>query len=234
MNRLVVLFAALCTGAVARADVTPPAGKKIVPVTTVVETAEDCPDYAFFEVSYSALPGGAPQGGRARTVTLHFFAPGTSIQATGTAHSGGVLYAIPRSNAERISGWQDFAVRTAKQIPMKHLAVPISDERWAVLAQAVNQGEVPGSSWLPFGTTAELPTNDPRETITVTYRIARTSAGIEFLHPDEMPQELRRVKHRDIEWEDELSWRWVVVGGLVAIALLLAGRAYVRRGFPRA
>jgi|GEM_PF-5873635 len=233
MNRFVVLSIALCTGAAARADIGPPPGKKLVPVTTVVETVEDYPDYAFFEIRYHSSPGPPPHGGQTRSVTLHFFAPGTSIQATGAARSGGTLYAVPRSTAERISGWHDLATKATKQIPMKHMAIPFSDARWMALAQAVNQGEVPGSSCLPFGTTAELPTTDPREAITVTYRIKRTSAGIEFLHPDETPQELRRVKHRDIEWDDALSWRWVMVGGLIAIALLLVGRTFIRRISPR-
>src|SRR5579883_335834 len=64
MNRFVVLSIALCTGAAARADIGPPPGKKLVPVTTVVETVEDYPDYAFFEIRYHSSPGPPPHGDR--------------------------------------------------------------------------------------------------------------------------------------------------------------------------
>src|SRR3954463_13321328 len=103
-----VLFA-LCILTCARADVGPPPGKTVVPVTTVIEAIEGYPDYAFFEVSWSSRPGPPPHGGTSRSVTLHFFAKDTSIKATGERRSGGTMYGVPRSVAEKIPGWKGFA-----------------------------------------------------------------------------------------------------------------------------
>src|SRR5215210_1307740 len=101
MKRVATLLFALCllsAGSAARADIGPPAGKKIVPVTTVVEAGPDLDDYAFFETSWSSSPG--PKGHSSSDVTLPFFVPGTKVERTGDRRTGGTLYGVPRAKAE--------------------------------------------------------------------------------------------------------------------------------------
>jgi hypothetical protein len=174
----------LCAAPHALADVGPPAGKKSVPVTTVIEVADDFPDYAFFEVSYSSTPGPPPHGGTSVSPTLHFVVPGTTLKATGDRRSGGSLYAVPRAVAEANPHWRGFRRDFETQVPPKHLAISSSDGAWVRLAQSVKKGEVPGGLSIRFGGSEDLPTGDPRAEITETYRLARTPTGVAFIRPD--------------------------------------------------
>lgn len=225
-----LLLVALLAVAPARADVGPPAGKKLVPVTTIVEVSDAITDYAFFEIAYSSTPGPPPHGGSSRTVTLHYFVPGTTIRATGARHRGGRLYAVPLSVAEQFATWIDFATAAARRVPPQHVTLATSDDRWFVVAQSVHSGEAPGGVSIPFGTTQELPTSDPRDTITVNYRLSRGSAGIAFVREGE-PDPNRRLGFppdaaaQAPRSDPPFPWRWVV--GFVAI--LLGGLCLVLR-----
>lgn len=230
MKRVTALLIALCVPASARADLGPPEGLREVPVTTTVEATEAFSDYAFFEISYSSRPGPPPFGGSSRSVTLHFFAPGTSIKATGERRSGGTLYAVPRDAAARIPGWEGHAADAAKHNPPKHSTVSTSDEKWFELAQAVNQGEVPGASSVGFGTTQELPLTDPRDAIAVSYRIARTPTGVEFLRPGETES----ATGDSPDARRPFPWQWVAAGGAAFGALVLGGVWLARREARRA
>lgn len=181
---LTPLLFALCAASLAQADIGPPAGKKSVPVTTVVEVADDFPDYAFFEVSYSSRPGPPPVGGTSVSATLHFFVPGTTVKATGDRRSGGSLYAVPRAVAEQNPHWKGFLKDFEKQTPPKQLSISASDEAWVQLARSVKKGEVRGALSIRFGGSEDVPTGDPRTEITETYRLARTPAGIAFVSPN--------------------------------------------------
>jgi hypothetical protein len=234
MNRGVPLLIALCVLALAptaaRADVGPPAGKKLVPVTTIVEATEMVTDYAFFEVSYSSTPGPPPHGGSSRSVTLHFFAAGTTIKATGARRSGGSLYAVPRTVAERFPAWSEFVAEAANRKPPAHATLSTSDTQWFALAQSVLDGEVAGGIAIPFGTTEELPVSDPREAITVNYRITRGSAGLAFVRPGERRLlSFAGVDDPPAEVRAPFPWKWVAAGGAGFAAILLGGLWLVLR-----
>src|SRR5215471_6023594 len=173
MKRVAALLFALCAASLARADLGPPAGKKIVPVTTTVEATEAFPDYAFFAVSHSSTPGPPPYGGSSTSTTYHFFVPGTIIKATGDRRSGGGLYAVPKAVVEKDVGWKLHADESAKQSPPKHRSISTSDD-WSALGRSVSKGEVPGGVWVRFGSSEQVPTSDPRTEITENYRIVRT------------------------------------------------------------
>ncbi|MCI0700489.1 MAG: hypothetical protein L0241_05350 [Planctomycetia bacterium] len=236
MNKLpLALLVLLVAFATARADIGPPPGKKIIPVTTVVEVTDSFPDYAFFEISWSSTPGPPPHGGASRSVTLHFFVPGSSIKDTGARRSGSRLYAVPTSVAEKL-GWKGFAADAAKNSPTAHSTVSAGDEQWFELARSINAGEVPGAIAIPFGTTEEAPTNDTRTAITVEYRVVRTPAGVEFVRPDELTPTGtcgERAEGGNTESESTIPWRWIVAGGAASAALVLGGVWFARRQFRR-
>jgi len=226
MNRtslalLVVLLVALST---ARADLGPPDGKKWVPVTTVVEATDSFPDYAFFETSWSSTPGQPPPGdkspsGTSRSVTLHFFVSGSSIEGTGARRSGSALYGVPASEAEKMPGWKEFAAEAAKKTPPASSTGSTSDEeKWFELARRVNAGKVPGAISIPLRKIEELPATDARNALTVQYRIARTPAGVAFVKSGE-PEPTGDPGNS--EPESRIPWRWVAAGGGAFAALVL-------------
>jgi hypothetical protein len=230
MKRVAVLLFALGVVSLARADIGPPAGKKSVPVTTVVEAPEDLSDYAFFAVSYSSSPGPPPHGGTSVSVTLHFFVQGTTIKATGDRRSGGNLYAVPKTVVEKNIHWKGFAADFAKQNPPKQMSISTSDDSWAKLGQAVKKGEVPGAISIRFGGGEEIPTNDERTAVTETYRIVRTPAGVAFVKPDEPAPTGGRSEGDPSLTPGTFPWKWLVAGGAVFAAILLGGLWLVVRG----
>jgi hypothetical protein len=230
MHRVLApLLFTLCAASVALADAGPPAGKKSVPVTTVVGVAEDFPDYAFFEVSYSSRPG-PPHGGTSVSTTLHFVVPGTTLQATGDRRSGGTLYAVPRAVVESAAQWKDFLAAFEKQPAPKHLAITTSDATWVQLAQAVRKGEIPGAASIRFGGSDDLPADDPRTEVTERYRVARTAEGVAFVREDRAEPAEQGGPRR---LEKVALWRWVAAGIATAVALGLAGVLIASRASRR-
>ena len=228
MKRVAALLFALCAVGVARADIGPPAGKKAVPVTTIVEATETFPDYAFFELSFSSTPGPPPHGGSSRSVDLHFFMPGHSIKGTGDWRSGGTLYAVPRAVAEGVPGWNGFATDAAKHRAYSRIST--SDEKWFALGRSVQKGEIPGATSIRFGGNEQLPLNDERVTITENYRIVRTPAGVAFVKPDESaPAPDGRVEGDPALAKPAFPWPLVLAGSAGAATLLLGGLWLVRR-----
>jgi hypothetical protein len=201
---------------------------KVVPVTTVVDTAEDFPDYAFFEVSYSTRPGPPPHGGTSQSTTLHFFIPNSVIKASGSRRAGGALYAVPRAVAEKMPGWKDLAADAAKQSPPKHVSIPTGEEAWLQLARSVVKGEVPGATAIRFGGSAQVPESDSRNVIVETYRITRTAGGVAFVAPATGGLDQRGDCGNSDSGAvsvlgSSLPWRWVAAGGMGALALVLGG-----------
>lgn len=228
MKRVAALLFALCAATLARADIGPPAGKKTIPVTTVVEVTEDFPDFAFFAVSYSSSPGPPPSGGYSASPTLHFFVPGTTIKWTGDRRSGGSLYAIPRAEAEKNLFWKGHLKDFEKQNPRKHLSIGTSDEAWIERGQAVKKGEIPGAVSVRFGGREDVPTSDPRNAITETYRVVRTPGGVAFVKPEEPPlrptgEPGERGECGNSGPEPSIPWKWIVVGGLGSFGIVLGG-----------
>ncbi|MBM3982871.1 MAG: hypothetical protein FJ304_21895 [Planctomycetes bacterium] len=226
MKHSVVLLAC-CLVSLARADVGPPPGKKVVPVTTTVEVADDFPDFAFFATSFSSTPGPPPHGGSSRGVTLHFFVPGTTIKWSGDRRSGGRLYAVPRAEAERVPGWKQDAEQYAKQNPRKHATISTSDESWFALARAVTEGKVPSAVSVRFGGSEELAVSDARTAITEKVRVVRTPSGVAFVNPDDASP-AARPREGDPALgpgpaEPSFPWKWVVAGGAATLGLLLGG-----------
>ena len=228
MKRAATLLFVLGTVALARADVGPPAGKKSVPVTTVIRPAESYPDYAFFAVSYSSTPGPPPHGGTSVSVMLHFFVQGTTIKATGDRRSGGTLYAVPRAVAERNIHWKGFAADFAKQNPPKHMSIGTSDESCPALGRSVKKGEVPGATSIRFGGSEDVPTSDERTAIIEDYDIRRTTVGVAFATGYD-------AAHVGGAGEDDPPlerspplWRWIA-GGAMFAAILLGGLWLARR-----
>lgn len=220
MKRVAALLFALGIATLVRADVGPPPGKKDVLVTTIVEATEAFPDYAFFEVSFSSRPGPPPHGGSSTSTTYHFFVPGTTIKATGDRRHGGGLYAVPKAVVEKNAGWKLFAGEATKQSPPKHLSISTFADVSA-LRHSVIKGEVPGGTSIRFGGSEQLPTSDPRTAISETYQIVRTSTGVAFVRPSDTPR-VDGDRGNDGS-ESAISWRWVVVGGVGSLALLLGG-----------
>jgi hypothetical protein len=222
VKRGVIVLLAFCAGSLARADIGPPAGKKSVPVTTIVEATEDFSDYAFFEVAFSSSPGPPPHGGTSISTTIHFFVPGTVIKATGDRRSGGSLYAVPRTAVEGFPSWKDY-VATANSNPSKSTRISTS-ESWSDFARSVKRGEVPGATSLRFGGSEDLPTTDERTAITENYRIVRTPAGVAFVRPDEPADAAEAaVGNPEPASREVFPWRWVVAGGAAFAAILLGG-----------
>jgi hypothetical protein len=223
MKRVAALLFALCATSFARADVGPPPGKKVVPVTTVVEVTEDFPDFAFFAVTFSSTPGPPPYGGSSSSPTLHFFVPGTTIKWTGGRRSGGGLYAIPRAEAEKDLYWKGYLKRFEEQNPRKHTSIGTSDEVWVARAGAVAKGEIPGAVSTRFGGSEQLPVSDPREAITETFRVVRTPAGVAFVKPDAPPQDGRAEGDPALDPPAAFPWKWVAVGALASVGVILGG-----------
>lgn len=231
MKRFTVLLFMLTSFTLARGDIGPPVGKKSVPVTTTVEATEDFPDYAFFETAYSSTPGPPPHGGNSSSVTLHFFVPGATIKRTGDRRSGGGLYAIPRTEAEKVAGWKGYAADAAKNYPQKHGTIPLPDTQlWFALGRSVSNREVPGAVSIRFGGSENLPINDERTAIAETYRIVRTPAGVAFVKPGEEAPAPRAVEGDPILDGRPFPWKWAVAGGAVFAAILLTGLWLVMRG----
>lgn len=222
----VLLFILFALGAVslARADVGPPPGTKAVPVTTIVEATEDFPDYAFIETSFSSRPGPPPHGGSSRSISFHFFLPGTTIKASGDWRSGGRLFAVPRSVMEKYSSWKDY-VDAAKHNPGTHARISASDD-WFDLTRSVSKGEVPGATSIRFGGHEALPVADARTAITETYRIVRTPAGVAFVKPEDVG---RTEGDPTLEQTATSPWMWVVAGGAAFGSILLGGLWLVLR-----
>ncbi len=225
MSRLfAVLVVALLAVAFARADVAPPPGKKVIPVTTVVEATESFPDYAFFESgsrTYYGSPapptkeGPPPEPPGWRTdswATRVDVSPGQRVSRTGGRRDGATLFAIPKAAAA---------------------ARPDANE----LLRAARANKVPGSAFIPFGVTREIPTSDPRTEITVRYRVARTPAGVAFVDADDAvpPGDVLKCGNDGPEESTyevagrAVPWRWVAAGGASSLALVLAGVWFVLR-----
>jgi hypothetical protein len=213
---MLVLFA---FAAPLAADVGPPPGKKLVPVTTVVEVTEELPDFVFFTLSsttHYAPPrppdkddkdGKSDEGGwRTDTsVSVVTIAPGRPAKNTGARRSGSTLYAVPKAVADK-SG--DFAK----------------------LAQDIHANKVPGAAHVIFGTTHELPVSDSRTELTVRYRAERTpEGGIAFTPLDDTPGRLAGTAEGMADDDGAFPLSWVVAGSAAALALVLAGLWLVSR-----
>ena len=210
MNRpFAALAVALFASALARADVAPPAGKKRVPVTTVVEVTEAFPDYVFVEAGSSTYYGSPPPtkdgspseppGWRTDSwANRVHLAPGQPASRTGGFRDGATLYAIPKAAAD--------AEGDANK-----------------LTRAVRENAIPGAAWVSFGSTRELPVADPRNAVTIQYRVARTPAGITFVDADaptgDGPNDEPAVEVAG----RAVPWRWVAAGGASSLAVVLAG-----------
>jgi hypothetical protein len=235
MKRVAALLFALCAASLAHADIGPPAGKKGIPVTTIIEVTEDFPDYAFFETSYSSTPGPPPHGGSSSSVTFHFFVPGTTMKRTGDRRSGGGLYAMPRAEAEKIPGWKGYAADAAKHQPNKHATIGTSEtQQWFAIGRSIKNGEIPGAITTRFGGSENVPTDDPRTSITETFRVVRTPGGVAFVNPDDPAA--KPDKHRvdgdvpaSTESESSIPWKWIVVGAVGSFGLILGGVWLVMR-----
>jgi hypothetical protein len=220
-RRFVALVALFAFAAPLAADVGPPPGKKLVPVTTIVEVTEELPDFVFFTVStstyYGAPPGppGKDDKGDKRdkggwqtdtSVSVVTIAPGRPAKDTGARRSGSSLYAVPKAVADRNG---DFAK----------------------LAQEIRANKVPGAARIGFGTTQELPVSDSRTALTVHYYAARTPEGGIAFTPLDGPGERRRLADGGMVDDDDGTFPlgWVVAGGAGALALILAGLWLISR-----
>jgi hypothetical protein len=184
---------------------------------TIVKPDEDFPDYVFFD-------GYGSDAERSWSVTIHFFAPGTTVRrvASRTARCEGMLYGVPRAEADNLPGWKE-AAEAAKLNPHKYLTVSVSGEEWLALGEAVRRGKIPGGISIPFGNWVRLLKSDERELVTQTYRIVRTPAGVAFVEVESDTTGPRK----------NTRWGWIAVGGVGSAATLLGGLWLVRRGARR-
>ena len=216
--RLTVILVLLACASRLSGDVAPPPGKKWVPVTTVVEAAEEFSDYVFFTLSFSrrfAPPRPPDEDGKSdedgwrtdKSVSVVTISPGRPIQDTGELHSASTLYAVPRATAKK---YPDFAN----------------------LAQDVHAKKVLGATQIRFGTTMELSATDPREAITVRYRAEKSpNGGIAFtLIDDDTASGVKYSLGEEEAVADEItdpngtfSLALAVAGGAAALGAVLTG-----------
>lgn len=208
-RRLIGVLVALAGSAAARADVAPPPGTKRVPVTTVVEAAEEFPDVVFLASSSSTdfeppSPDGKAGGWQVRhSVSAVSLRPGQPARNTGGRRSGSILYAIPKAAADK---------------------TPDRDQ----LLKDVAAGKVPGAAHVAFGSVAELPAADRRAELTVRYRVERTAGGVQFTRLDRTDApaaagEPEGPSSVPAPLSGSSSWRWIVAGAAAAAALILGG-----------
>ena len=201
-------------GQAARADVAPPAGTKLVPVTGVVEASEPFDDYRFF-LADNRTYHGRPRAGikdtdqsdrwrSDRIVTETVLGPGSPVRGSGARREYTVLYAIPRSVL-------------APDRPVEDV---ISD---------VDRGKVSGAFAATIGGVDTLPEADPRGTVVRRYELRRAAAGggleLARLDGDDLGADAVDPRVRD----EESMVRWAVAGVAAAVAMCGFGLWFLGR-----
>ena len=98
-HRPLALLMLLASAGLVAADVAPPPGKKWVPVTTVVEAAEEFPDYVFFTAGASTYYGsGLWWLGRAATGNSEL-EPGVDVGSVLSPRNPPIFLPLPSGRA---------------------------------------------------------------------------------------------------------------------------------------
>jgi hypothetical protein len=217
LSRSIALVGLFATAALAAGDAAPPPGRKLVPVTSIVEAAEAFPDYVFFTLStttHFAPPGkddkdGKINGGDWRTdvsTTIVTLAPDKPVQETGSRRSGSTLFAVPKAVADKRDDLRK-------------------------LAEDVGANTVPGSAFVILGWTRELAATDSRDVFTARFRAERRPDGIDFVALTDADGRLVGT----VEGGDEPSKAtsipvWIIAGVLSAVGIVLAALWIASRG----
>lgn len=212
MRRSLLLCALV--GGVAVADVGPPPGTKLVPVTGIVETNEPLTDYEFFLVDSSTYHGAPRPGVDAKdqepkwrsdtTVSTTTISPGNPIRATGGRRQFIVLYAVPRKLIE------------AGQAPGQIVA-------------AVDQGKVAGAIRQQIGSSTTIPVSDPRAEVEVRYRLKRNADGTLALTSEDTGDTDENRAGEDSSAFNARTLVWIVTSLAVTAAIVTLGFWWLRR-----